>query len=238
MLSSFVFYLSMTLEHWIIIIHPIVAVVIVFPLIGITANMAWQTRQRRIQSANKVKSKIAPTVGREHVQIGRWLAGSVVGLSSIGLAHPLIFKNFVNKQLWQTNTFQAVFILLMYAATIASLVFLLRAKPRLWRAVFATLTGMGIVVLGFQDGVFRRDNEWYISHFYYGIAAVLLMVFSAAIVQEIYKDKSNTWRNAHIILNCLALLLFIGQGLTGARDLFEIGLYTPPPGFIFPWLGL
>ena len=226
----------MTIEHWATIIHPIIAVVLVFPLIGITANLAWQTRQRRIQTANKVKSKIAPSVGREHVQIGRWLTSSVVGLTLIGLAHPIIFKSFIKQQLWQNNTLVALFIILMYAATIASLVFLYRAKSKLWRAVFGILTGMGIVILGFQDGVFRRDNEWYISHFYYGLAASLLMVFSAAIVQEIYKDKSNRWRNAHIILNCLALLLFIGQGFTGTRDLFEIGLYTPPPGFILPFL--
>ena len=51
------------------------------------------------------------------------------------------------------------------------------------------------------------------------------MIFSLAIVKDIYKDKSNRWRNAHIILNCFALLLFMGQGITGARDLLEIGKY-------------
>lgn len=52
------------------------------------------------------------------------------------------------------------------------------------------------------------------------------MIFSLAIIDDIYRDRTNTWRNVHIILNCLALLLFIGQGLTGARDLLEI----PPIG--------
>lgn len=52
--------------------------------------------------------------------------------------------------------------------------------------------------------------------------------FSVAIIDDIYRDKSLKWRNIHIILNCLALLLFIGQGYTGARDLFEIGLWSPP----------
>jgi hypothetical protein len=51
------------------------------------------------------------------------------------------------------------------------------------------------------------------------------MVFSLAIVEDIYKDKSNRWRNFHIILNCVALLLFVGQGFTGSRDLFEIAFY-------------
>jgi len=55
------------------------------------------------------------------------------------------------------------------------------------------------------------------------------MIFSVAIVDNIYRDKSQKWRNIHIILNSLALLLFIGQGFTGSRDLFEIGLWTLPP---------
>ena len=113
----------------------------------------------------------------------------------------------------------------MFVLNAVSLYFLHNAREAKWRGIFATLTGMGIVILGCQDNVFRRTNEWYISHYYYGITAALLMIFSLAIVKDIYKDKSNRWRNAHIILNCFALLLFMGQGITGARDLLEIGKY-------------
>jgi Protein of unknown function (DUF4079) len=52
----------------------------------------------------------------------------------------------------------------------------------------------------------------------------MLMIFSLAIVQDIYQDKSNRWRTVHTILNSIALLLFIGQGMTGTRDLLEIPL--------------
>jgi hypothetical protein len=48
------------------------------------------------------------------------------------------------------------------------------------------------------------------------------MIISVAITQDIYKDKQNRWRNIHIFLNCFALLLFIGQGMTGSRDLLAI----------------
>ena len=123
-------------------------------------------------------------------------------------------------------------ITLLFVATIASLVFLYKAKKKHWRAIFATLTGMGIVILGCQDGVFRRTNEWYWSHYYYGIAASLLMVFSLAIVPEIYRDKSNKWRIIHTAVNTFALLLFIGQGMTGVRDLLEIPLSWQKP-FVF-----
>jgi drug/metabolite transporter (DMT)-like permease len=210
------------------LLHPVLAVAIVFPLIGMVVNFAWQTRQRRLQSAGDSKSKIPPVVGREHVNLGRWLTGAVVGVALIGIGYA-IFDHILSEQVWSKNPSQVIFIALMFAATIASLVFLYRARERHWRAIFATLTGMGLVVLGFQPGVFRRDNEWYWSHFYIGITAALLMIFSLAIIEDVYKDRSNRWRYVHIILSCIALLLFIGQGMTGTRDLLEIPLSWQEP---------
>lgn len=210
------------------LIHPVLAVAFVFPIIGIVSLFAWQTRQRRLQVKQGHKSKIPAVVGREHVQIGRWLTGSVVIVSLIGLAYP-IWDNIIKNQLWNENLFQVISITLVFIFTVASLILLYQAKQKLWRGVFATLTGMGIVILGCQDGVFRRTNEWYISHYYYGVTVALLMVFSLAIVEEIYQDRSQRWRYVHIILNCLALLLFIGQGATGARDLLEIPLSWQKP---------
>lgn len=218
----------MQLQDFLALLHPVLAVVIVFPLLGTVLNMAWQTMQRRRQTASGDKSKIAPTVGQQHLQSGRILAGAVVGLTLVGLAYPIV-KHILKNQTWGQNPGQVVFIGFMFAATIASLVFLYRAKPALWRGIFATLTGMGLVILGTQDGVFRRTNEWYWSHYYIGITAALLMVFSLAIIQNIYKDRSNRWRTAHVIVNCIAVLLFIGQGMTGTRDLLEIPLSWQEP---------
>jgi hypothetical protein len=218
----------METSDFIALIHPAIAVAVVFPLIGMVVNFAWQTRQRRLQTAGEGKSKIPPVVGREHVNLGRWLTGGVVGIALIGLAYP-IFEHILDEQAGSKNPSQVIFIVLMFAATIASLVLLYRAKQRHWRGIFATLTGMGLVVLGCQDGVFRRTNEWYWSHYYIGITAALLMVFSLAIVEDIYKDRSNRWRYVHIILSCFALLLFLGQGMTGTRDLLEIPLSWQKP---------
>jgi hypothetical protein len=218
----------METSDFIALIHPAIAVAVVFPLIGMVVNFAWQTRQRRLQTAGEGKSKIPPVVGREHVNLGRWLTGGVVGIALIGLAYP-IFEHILDEQVGSKNPSQVIFIVLMFAATIASLVLLYRAKQRHWRGIFATLTGMGLVVLGCQDGVFRRTNEWYWSHYYIGITAALLMVFSLAIVEDIYKDRSNRWRYVHIILSCFALLLFLGQGMTGTRDLLEIPLSWQKP---------
>jgi hypothetical protein len=214
------------------LIHPAIAVAVVFPLIGIVANFAWQTRQRRLETAKGGKSKIPPVVGREHVQIGRWLTSGVVGVTLIGLAYAISYGSggLIEQQTkGNLNTFQLIFIILMFIATIISLILLFRSRTKLWRGIFATLTGMGLVVLGCQNGVYRLTNEWYWSHYYYGIIVSLLMVFSAAIIEDIYQDRKNRWRTVHIIFNCLALLLFIGQGITGARDLLEIPLSWQKP---------
>jgi hypothetical protein len=208
------------------LVHPAISVFYVFPLIGIASYFAWQTRQRRLAVMNKEKSKIAPVVGQEHVKIGRWLAASVVGVALLGMAHPLI-KTILRNNTWTESPFQVIFIAAMFVFTLATLVFLFRAQSPLWRASFATLSSMGVIILGCQDGIFRRTNEWYISHYYYGIAAALLMIMSVAMLPEIYKSKN--WRRAHIALNTFALLLFIGQGITGARDLLAIPLSWQEP---------
>jgi drug/metabolite transporter (DMT)-like permease len=218
---------------FLLLIHPALAVIIVFPAIGIALNYAWQTRQRRLQTLPEGgKSKIPPTVGREHVQIGRWLSGAVVGVTLIALAYSVIWGGggFVDQAKdGALNTFQMIFVALMFLVTIGSFILLYRARPAHWRAIFATLTGMGLIVIGCQPGVWRLSNEWYWSHYYIGIAAAILMIISLAMVEEIYRDRSLRWRKTHIILNCIATLLFIGQGMTGSRDLLEIPLSWQKP---------
>ena len=210
------------------LLHPTIAVFFVFPLIGMVINLAWQTRQRRLPTKVEGKSKIPPVVGAEHNRLGNWLTSAVVGIALLGIAHPII-KNILTNELVSKEPFQVAFIGLMFIATIASLVFLYKSRDKLWRGVFATLAGVGLVILGCQDGVYRLSNKWYWSHYYIGIVAALLMIFSLAIAPSIYKDKSHRWRIVHTVLNCIALLLFIGQGLTGTRDLLGIPLSWQEP---------
>ncbi len=214
----------MELQDIFALLHPAIAIIVVFPLIGIVVNRALLTRQRRLQVADGQKSKIPPLVGSEHVAIGSWLSGSVVGVALLGMAYPIFSKMLSNDTLIK-EPFRVFFAIAIFLLTIASFTLLFKANVKLWRGIFATFTGMGLIILGFQPEIYRRDNEWFVSHYYYGITAALLMIFSVAIVQDIYQDRENRWRTVHIILNCFALLLFIGQGMTGARDLLEIPLH-------------
>ena len=223
----------MTINDWIRLMHPILAVSVVFPLIGMVTYFATQTRQRRLKVEAKEKSKIPPVVGKEHVNLGRWLTAAVVGLTLVGVGNPII-KHIVRQAATDSPVpqWKIIFIALMFVFTIASMVCLYRATApqKLWRGLFAALSTAGLWILGSQDGVFRRTYEWQVSHYYYGMIAVTLMVISLAILPEIYKSKA--WRKVHIALNCIALLLFIGQGITGTRDLLEIPLSWQEP-FVF-----
>jgi hypothetical protein len=207
------------IPNLLLLIHPFLAVAFFFPLLGVAVYFAWQTRQRRLAVSAQEKTKIVAGVGQEHAKVGRWLSAAVVTLVLIGLVHP-IFKTIVSNNVWAENPFRVVFVLLIFVFTMVAFGFLWKARQPLWRGVFASLTGMGLWILGMQPGVFRRGYEWYVSHFYFGMVAAMLMIFSLAILPEIYQSKR--WRLTHVALNSVALLLFIGQAMTGVRDLLEI----------------
>jgi MFS family permease len=212
----------------ILLLHPLIAVTVVFPLLGTVMNRALQTRQRRLQVSTGKKSTIPPSAGPEHAQLGRWLTGAVVGIVLLAFAND-VFGNIVDKKVWVQSPFQVILIGFVFVAAIASLTLLYRAKNRLWRVVFSVLTSVALIVIGSQDGVYRKTEQWYISHYYYGITAAILMIFSLAIVREIYQDRTNRWRTIHIVLNSIALLLFIGQAFTGTQALLEIPLAWQKP---------
>lgn len=212
----------------ILLLHPVIVVTIVFPFMGLIANRGLQVRQRRLQIALGDKSKVPPVVGQEHVQTGHWLTAAVVGATLIALAND-IFGSVISKQLWSTKPFQVGFIVLLFTATIASLVLLYQAQSIKWRATFAILAGMGLVILGCQDGVYRKTDQWYTSHYYYGVAASLLMIFSLSILKSIYQDRTQRWRTVHIIVSSAVALLFLGQAITGTRALLEVPLSWQEP---------
>ncbi|MCV3214702.1 DUF4079 domain-containing protein [Plectonema radiosum NIES-515] len=213
----------MELRDVILLLHPAIAVIVVFPLIGIVVNRAFQVRQRRLETATDGKSKIPPVVGQEHVKLGRALTAAVVGIVLLGLAFG-IYGNILEKKVWTQTPFKVVLITLFFVAAIASLALLYKAGDRMWRGIFATLSGIALVILGCQDGVYRQTNQWYISHYYYGVTVALLMIFSLAILPDIYKDKTNRWRKVHIALNSIAFFMFIAQGITGSLALLEVPL--------------
>ncbi|MEG4506407.1 DUF4079 family protein [Microcoleus sp. F6_B4] len=89
------------------------------------------------------------------------------------------------------------------------------------------------IFLGFQDWIFRRDDEWLVAHFYYNINGRLLMVFSRAVAAEIYHERSHGWQKIHTVLNCIAWLLFLCQKVTASSYFLEIILILKTHATVF-----
>ncbi len=210
-------------SDWLRLTHPILAILVIYPLLGLVLSRSVLTRQRRL-AAPEARKKIPANVGAEHRTTGQWLAIAVIASYLIACGRPTI-AFWLKTNLFTQAPFKVLLISLIYGVACGSTWAIFQAVPRrLWRIGFSVLCSIALVVVGFQDGVYRNDAAWYQSHFYFGLVTALLMVFSLAIFPEIAPDRSNRWRSVHMTANGLAMLLFVTQGVTGARDLLEIPL--------------
>ena len=205
---------------WLWILHPFLAVVVVYPLIGVVVRLAVQTRARRLQN-----QKLPVTVGRDHSDLGRWLAAAVVLLVLIALS--VVIGTKVPLVQFEGGLARAIQLLLVLFGTIVSLLSLWRCKRPGLRLAFSLITWAGVLGLGAQPEVWRlSDNPltpaFWQSHYWAGVGVTGLMLFSLGARAEILRDIRI--RRLHVTANVLAALLFLTQGLTGTRDLLEIPL--------------
>ena len=205
---------------WLFLIHPVLAVVLIYPLLGVVVRLGLQTRHRRID-----KAKLPPSIGLEHNQLGQWLAAGVVTLVLIALAVVISTKP-------TTDSSRQLPLLLAWLGTAASLVALWRVQSAGLRLSFALITWSGLLALVAQPEVFRlSDNPFeaafWQSHYWGGVLVSGLMLFNLAAWPEIQRHLS--WRRLHISANVLAAVLFLSQGISGSRDLLEIPLSWQKP---------
>ncbi len=210
----------MAAVDWLMILHPFLAVVLVYPLIGVVVRLAVQTRARRVQ-----KMKLPPTVGRDHSDLGSWLAAGVVVLVLIALFVVIATKTPFAE--FEGGVARAMQLLLVLCGTSVSLLALWRCKLPILRLAFSLITWAGVLGLGAQPEVWRlSDNPFtpafWQSHYWAGVGVTGLMLFSLGARAEIFRDIRI--RRLHVTANVLAALLFLTQGLTGTRDLLEIPL--------------
>ena len=202
------------------ILHPFLAVVLIYPLIGVVIRLALQTRARRLR-----KEKFPPTVGRDHSDLGRWLSAGVVILVLIALTVVITTKTPITEL--KGGLTRAIQLLLVLLGTITSLLALWHCKSGRLRLSFSLITWAGVLVLGAQPEVWRlSDNPlttaFWQSHYWAGVGVTGLMLFSLGARPEILRDIRI--RRLHVTANALAALLFLTQGFTGTRDLLTIPL--------------
>jgi hypothetical protein len=205
---------------WLWLLHPALAVVLVYPLFGVVLRLAQQTRDRRLTQA-----KHPPTVGRDHADLGKWLAGSVVAIVLLAEAVVIVTKHPLSA--FEGGGSRLALLLLVLVGSGVALAALWRVKRPAYRASFALLCWAGVIGLGLQPEVFRlSDNPlepaFWQSHFWGGVGLTGLMLFSVACRPEIHKHLR--WRRLHVSANVLAALIFLAQGISGPRDLLEIPL--------------
>lgn len=218
----------MDTKDWLWILHPALAVTLIYPLIGSVARLGLQTRQRR-----RGVAKLPASTGREHSDLGRWLALAVVGIVLVALTVSIATKAPLAE--FAGGAGRAAQLLVVLLGTVAALAALWRASGKGLRLAFALLTWLGVLTLGAQPEVFRRgDNplavEFWSSHYWSGVAVVGLMLFSLGARQEILREPR--WRRVHVGASVLAAVLFVGQGISGSRDLLEIPLHWQRPALL------
>ena len=215
----------MTALDWLWILHPALAVVVVYPLLGVVMRLAWQTRQRRV-----AKQKHPPTVGRDHSDAGRWLAAAVVLLVLIALTVSIASRAPLAD--FPGGFRRAAQLLIVLLGTSASLIALWRCQAAVFRFSFGLLTFIGVLTLGAQTEVWRVSDDlfssgFWQSHYWAGVGVTGLMLWSLSVRPEILRDLR--FRRLHVTASILAVVLFLVQGVTGTRDLLEIPLSWQQP---------
>jgi Protein of unknown function (DUF4079) len=210
---------------WLTILHPALAVVLIYPLIGMVIRLGIQTRERRLGDR-----KHNATTGTEHTDLGRWLAAGVVIIVLIALVSAILTHQSPSQ--FSGGPVRGLLLLLVLLGTSISLLALWHASSKLLRLLFSLLTWLGVISLGAQPEVWRLsdnplDPEFWQSHYWAGVAVTGLMLFSLAARPEILRQLR--WRRMHVAANLLAAVLFTIQGITGARDLLEIPLSWQKP---------
>lgn len=212
----------MTAVDWLWILHPALAVVLVYPLLGMVVRLAWQTRQRRVA---RVKHSVS--VGADHSGLGRWLSAAVVVLVLLALA--VVIGSQAAVGIGGVRSLQLV---LAFSGTAVSLMALLRSQAAAARLTFSLMTWLGVLGLGAQPEVWRlSDNPlqggFWQSHYWGGVALTGLVLFALGAQREIQRDLR--LRRLHVTASVLVAVLFVLQGITGTRDLLEIPLSWQKP---------
>lgn len=210
---------------WFWLIHPVAAVVIVYPLLGMVLRLGLQARARRLG-----QTKLPVTAGRDHADLGRWLTAAVVAAVLVALVVVIASKVLLGDD--PIDLPRMGLLALVTAGTTVSFVCLWLVKRAVYRGSFALLCWIGLIGLGLQPEVWRLgDNPFqpafWQSHFWGGIGLCGLMLFSLAAKPE--TQRSLRWRRLHLSANVLAAVVFLAQGISGPRDLLEIPLHWQKP---------
>ena len=212
----------MSTTDWFALLHPVLAVLFIYPVVGATIRLGILVREQRLGITRQPAK-----VPAEHSDHGRWLTVGVVVAVMVALLYAFGSRLSADPSGFAGGPTRLALLVLVAAGALISLLALLRARRPLWRGTFALLCWFGLLGLGAQPEIWRlSDNPltpaFWASHYWAGILLCGLMLATTAARPEI--QRSLRWRRLHVTAAFLIAVLLAVQAITGARDLLEIPL--------------
>lgn len=212
----------MTSADWFALIHPALAILFVYPVVGATVRLGLLVRERRLGISQQPAQ-----VHAEHSDHGRWLTTGVVVVVLVALIYSFGSAYVASPVAFVGGLLRLVLLVLVALGAGVSLLALWRVRRPLWRATFALLCWVALLALGGQSEIWRlSDNplsgSFWSSHYWAGLLLTGLLLATTAARPEIQRIRR--LRRLHVSAAVLISLLLAVQAITGTRDLLEIPL--------------
>lgn len=202
---------------WLALLHPLLAVLFLFPVAGVVVRLGLLVRERR----TGYNPALPSTVAAEHWQHGRWLTAAMVVVMWLAelygvLSHRDQALAMAPALIWG----------LALGGILVALAAFCQVRTPFLRAAFCLLTWGGLLLVGATPVVARGADHplqigFWSSHYWAGMLLVGLLLGTLALRQELAARAF--WRRLHRATALLALLLFAVTAITGLRDLMAWG---------------
>ncbi|MEB3319001.1 MAG: DUF4079 domain-containing protein [Cyanobacteriota bacterium] len=202
--------LNLSPTDWLLLLHPVLMILFVYPVVGATIRLGILVRERRLQI-----NPIAATVPAEHVDHGRWVTTGTLVAVLLALVANLARNG---------TAADAIPLLLPAAVALGSCLALWRLRRPAARALGALLSWGALALLVAQPSLWFGDTApWgrlWGNHALSGVLLTGLLLFAMAAAPEI--RCSPAWRRLHTGAAFLIALLLAVQAISGSRDLLTL----------------
>jgi hypothetical protein len=195
---------------WLLLLHPVLMILFVYPVVGATIRLGILVRERRLEI-----NPIAATVPVEHVDHGRWVTTGTVVAVLLALAANLVRNG---------ATGDMASLLLPAAVALGGCLALWWVRRPAARAVGALLSWGALALLVALPSLWFRgmnplERIWG-NHAISGVLLTGLLLFAMAAAPEIRSRPA--WRRLHTGAAFLTALLLAVQAISGSRDLLTL----------------
>jgi hypothetical protein len=202
---------DLSLADWLLLLHPVLMILFVYPVVGATIRLGILVRERRLEI-----NPIAATVPGEHVDHGRWVTTGTVVAVVLALAANLARNGAAAGAAPQ--------LLLPAVVALGGCLALWRVRRPAARAAGALLSWGALALLVAQPalwfgGMAPWERLWG-NHALSGVLLTGLLLFAMAAAPEI--GGSPAWRRLHTGAAFLTALLLAVQAISGSRDLLTL----------------